>query len=54
MTLIHLPLTVTLASLLFSFVLLWLIFDFQAKEEPLGQARIFKVFLVTGMSFRHP
>jgi hypothetical protein len=28
--------------------------DFQAEEELLDQAHVFKVFLVTGMSFRHP
>jgi hypothetical protein len=33
---------------------LWLSSDFQAEEELLGQARIFKVFVVTGMSFHHP
>jgi hypothetical protein len=33
---------------------LWLGSDFQAEEEPLSQAHVFKVLLVTGMSFLHP
>jgi hypothetical protein len=31
--------------------LLWLGSDFQAEEEPLKPTHIFKVLLVTGMSF---
>jgi hypothetical protein len=44
----------TLVWILFNYVLLWLGSDFQAEEELLGQARVFKVLLVTGMSFCHP
>jgi hypothetical protein len=51
---ILLPLVFTLAWLLFNCVLLWLSSNFQAEEEPLSQTHVFKVFLVTGMSFRHP
>jgi hypothetical protein len=41
---IPIPLAVTLTCLLFNCVSLWLRSDFQAEEELLGQARIFKDF----------
>jgi hypothetical protein len=41
---IPLPLAITLAWLLFNCVSLWLSSDFQAKEELLNQARVFKDF----------
>jgi hypothetical protein len=49
---IPLPLAITLAIV--QLCSLWLSSDFQAEEELLSQARIFKDFVVTGMSFRHP
>jgi hypothetical protein len=39
---IPLPLSVTLAWLLFNCCSLWLSFDFQAREELIGQAHVFK------------
>jgi hypothetical protein len=53
-SLLLLPLATNLVGLLFNCVLLWLGSDFQAKEESLSQARVFKVLLVTSMSFLHP
>jgi hypothetical protein len=47
---IPLPLVITLAWLLFNYVLLWLISNFQAKEELLDQAHVLRI-LVTGMRF---
>jgi hypothetical protein len=41
---IPLSLAVTLAWLLFNCVSLWLSSDFQEREEPFDQARVFKAF----------
>jgi hypothetical protein len=51
---IPLPLVVTLAWLLFNCVSLWLSSDFQAREELLDQARVFKAFWLQVCLFRHP
>jgi hypothetical protein len=44
----------TVRWMLFKYVLLCLGPNFQAEEELLGQTHIFKVLLVTGMSFLPP
>jgi hypothetical protein len=51
---IPLPLVVTLAWLLFNCVLLWLSSDFQAREELLDQARVFKASWLQVCLFHHP
>jgi hypothetical protein len=49
---IPLPLVITLA--IAQLCSLWLSSNFQAEEELLGQACVFKVSVVTSMFFFHP